>query len=171
MKNPYTLFFTGLSSVGKTTIANEIIRKYPHIILLDGYMMRQTLSSGIGFKPADIQVHLQYVRQVCQLLNIAGRSVIADFLCPIERERERAKEQITNCHVVWFDASEVVCRSRDASGTWGRAERGEIDDLAGYNFDFENVMCADLVINTDLLTVEQSVASLNDYLIKNGLEE
>ena len=158
------VWLTGLPGSGKTTIARELepeLKKRGWCVeVLDGDEIRQNLSKGLGFSREDRETHLKRVTYVAKLLSRNGVAVIAAFISPYRNIREYARRETTNFLEVYVKCSVEGCARRDPKGLYKKASAGEIKDLTGPQDLYEEPTKPDLVIDTERLTVQQSVDSV-----------
>jgi len=145
-----TFWLTGLSGSGKSTLAKMLKEQYPDIVLLDGDVLRKTtgLCADLGFEIGDRRENMRRLRALCKLFNDNGKDVITSFICPIEEDRLLAKKSLTNCYVIWCKSSLQVCEDRDVKGLYKKAREGVIPCFTGIDSPFEDVECADLILDT-----------------------
>ena len=173
MRQGFVVWLTGLPGSGKTTIARQLepeIRKlgWP-VEVLDGDEIRQNLSKGLGFSREDRETHLKRVTYVAKLLSRNGVAVVAAFISPYRSIREYARRESTNFLEVYVKCSVETCAKRDPKGLYKKANSGEIKDLTGPQDLYEEPLEPDLVVDTERLTVEQSVKSIVEKLETSGL--
>jgi adenylylsulfate kinase len=173
MRQGFVVWLTGLPGSGKTTIARQLepeIRKlgWP-VEVLDGDEIRQNLSKGLGFSREDRETHLKRVTYVAKLLSRNGIAVIAAFISPYRSIREYARKETTNFLEIYVKCSVETCAQRDPKGLYKKANSGEIKDLTGPQDLYEDPVQPDLVVDTEKLTIEQSVKSIVERLETSGL--
>ena len=173
MRQGFVVWLTGLPGSGKTTIARQLepeIRKlgWP-VEVLDGDEIRQNLSKGLGFSREDRETHLKRVTYVAKLLSRNGVAVIAAFISPYRSIREYARKETTNFLEVYVKCSVETCAQRDPKGLYKKADSREIKDLTGPQDLYEEPLEPDLVVDTERLTIDQSVKSIVEKLETSGL--
>ena len=173
MREGFVVWLTGLPGSGKTTIARQLepeVRKlgWP-VEILDGDEIRQNLSKGLGFSREDRETHLKRVTYVAKLLSRNGVAVIAAFISPYRNIREYARRETTNFVEVYVKCSVEGCARRDPKGLYKKASAGEIKDLTGPQDLYEEPTEPDLVIDTEKLTLQQSVDPILSMLRQLGL--
>lgn len=165
----FVLWFTGLSGAGKSTIAQAFLQKMQQnsqkIILLDGDEMRKGLCKGLGFSEADRMENIRRVAEVAKLLIDNEISVVCSLISPLQSMRDLAKEIIGEAHFkeVFISAPLEICEKRDVKGLYQKARKGEIKGFTGIDAPFEIPQNADIVIETDKFTLEESVRQLSDF--------
>ena len=163
MTTPITLWMTGLSGSGKSTIAERFSHDFT---ILDGDIIRKGLCSDLGFSAEDRKENLRRLREVCRLFSLAGKDVITAFISPFEEDRLKAKAHIPNCHIVWCKSSLKKCEDRDVKGLYKKARTGEILKFTGISSPYEEPEYVDLVLDTENATIDECCEKINDY-IKN----
>jgi len=173
MRQGFVVWLTGLPGSGKTTIARRLepeLRKLGlPVEVLDGDEIRQNLSKGLGFSREDRETHLKRVTYVAKLLSRNGVAVVAAFISPYRSIREYARRETTNFLEVYVRCSLETCAQRDPKGLYKKANSGEIKDLTGPQDVYEEPLQPELVVDTERLTVEQSVRSIVERLETSAL--
>jgi bifunctional enzyme CysN/CysC len=161
-----TLWLTGLSGSGKSTIAKGVERvlfdqEIP-IFFLDGDNVRHGLNKDLGFSASDRSENIRRVAEVAAILNKAGTSVICSLISPYRADREAAREIIGADRFVeiFVKAPLEVCEKRDLNGLYARARKGEIKNFTGISDPYEMPETPDLVVATDSLSVDEAVRSV-----------
>jgi adenylylsulfate kinase len=136
-----TLWFTGLPSSGKSTIARRVEqllleRGFP-VELLDGPEVRQSLSRGLGFSREDREENVRRIGYVAKLLSRNGVIAICAAVSPYRATREEVRRNVTNFVEVFVDCPLGVAERRDHEGLYRRARRGEIEDFTGVSDPYE----------------------------------
>src|SRR5579871_5891758 len=132
--------------------------------------MRQRLNRDLGFTADDRSENLRRSAEVAKLLNDTGVITIAAFVAPHEAVREKAKQLIGRDRVleVYCTAPMEVLRARDQSGAFRLADEGRIAQMPGVTAAFEEPTSADLVLETDRISVEQSVSRIVELMKAKG---
>ncbi|WP_124727451.1 adenylyl-sulfate kinase [Staphylospora marina] len=174
MRNGWTLWFTGLSGAGKTTVArlveNELVKLgRPRVQLLDGDLMREETHRDLGFTRDDRIIHIKRAAWVAALLNGHGVAVLASFITPYREMREYCRRRIPGYHEVYVKCSLETCIERDVKGLYRKALAGEIDHFTGISDPYEEPPDPDLVLDTETETPEQSAGKVLDFLESRGL--
>jgi len=158
-KNMKTIWFTGLSGSGKSTIAEEIVKRYEMkgktIFTLDGDVLRSGLNSDLGFSVDDRTENIRRATEFAKLLNNKEIQVIATFIAPTNEIRNLIKKMLPNVCFVYLSTSLEVCEDRDVKGLYKKARAGEIKNFTGIDSPFEPMDDAWLTLDTDELNVEQ----------------
>ncbi|MDB5110534.1 MAG: cysC [Mucilaginibacter sp.] len=169
----FTLWFTGLSSSGKSTLAAELEARLfaagYRTYILDGDNTRLGINSDLSFSREDRAENIRRVAEMCKLLNEAGLIVIASFISPFEDDRLRAANIIEkeNFIEVYIDSSLDVCKSRDPKGLYKLAELGKIKDFTGIDSPYEPPLTPDIHLPTDRSSPDECVNLVIDYLLYN----
>jgi len=156
----YTLWFTGLSGSGKSTVAEKFKQMYPQFVLLDGDVVRKGLCSDLGFSKEDRSENMRRLIALCALFNSNDKCVITAFISPYEKWRMKAKETIRNCYIVYCNSDLNTCEKRDVKGLYKKARAGEIPEFTGISSPYEIPENADLVLDTQNKTVEECMTDL-----------
>lgn len=164
----FTLWMTGLSGAGKTTIAKileaELKERGLKIERLDGDVVRQSLTRDLGFSKEDRDKNIERVTFVAKLLSRNGVGVIASFISPYQAVRDLIRQETTGFIEVFIHAPLEVCIERDVKGMYQKAIAGEIQNFTGISDPYEEPVNPEIVINTHEETPEESAARLIAYL-------
>lgn len=169
-QEPATLWLTGLSGAGKSTIAFQLEKRligagHPAFVL-DGDNIRHGLCRDLGYSPESRHENIRRIAEVAKLFNDAGLLVIAAFISPFVRDRAMAREIIgaerfIEAHVC---ADIGVCEARDPKGLYRKARAGEIPEFTGVTSPYEAPERPALTVDTGRMTVEASVNAIMDKL-------
>jgi len=173
MEHPgFTVWLTGLSGAGKSTIAEHLARalraRGMKVEVLDGDVIRQNLSKGLGFSKEDRDTNVLRVGWVAKVLSRNGVAVIAALISPYRETRQKVREQIPNFVEVYVHAPLEVVIQRDVKGLYKRALAGEIPNFTGISDPYEPPENPEVVCHTAEETVEESVAKILAYLDAQG---
>ncbi|MGF1471431.1 MAG: adenylyl-sulfate kinase [Rubrobacteraceae bacterium] len=164
----FTLWFTGLSGAGKTTIADIVERKLRErdrrVEVLDGDIVRTNLSRGLGFSREDRIVNVLRIGFVANLLTRNGVGVIVSAISPYKEARDQVRRRIVDFVEVFVDAPLEVCAERDVKGLYKKAFAGEIKEFTGVSDPYEAPAAPDLVLKTAEETPEESARRVIDKL-------
>ncbi len=168
----FVLWFTGLSGSGKTTLAthlNELMKKKGYNVeILDGDEIRKGLSRDLGFSKEDREKHNERVMYVAKLLSRNGVITLVPLISPYREIREKAREEIDNFVEIYVRCPLDVLIKRDTKGLYKKALAGEIKNLTGLQDTYEEPLNPDIVIDTDKLSIEESVNTIISQLKKKG---
>jgi sulfate adenylyltransferase/3'-phosphoadenosine 5'-phosphosulfate synthase len=161
MEKGFTVWFTGLSGAGKSTISVLLIQKlkergFNKIELLDGDLVRTHLSKGLGFSKEDRDTNINRIGFVAELLARNGAIAITAAISPYRETRDRVRGQIENFVEVYVKASLETLVQRDVKGLYQRALAGEISNFTGVSDPYEPPLVPEVTVETDKETVEIS---------------
>jgi bifunctional enzyme CysN/CysC len=165
-----TIWLTGLSGSGKTTIAVELEKRLIETghacFVLDGDNIRHGLNRDLGFSPNDRKENIRRVAEVAKLFNDAGLFVVTAFISPYREDRGAAREIIGAGRFieVYLNAGIDVCEQRDPKGLYAKARAGQIAEFTGVSAPYEPPVAADVMIDTGVSGVAESVATVFDFL-------
>lgn len=167
-----TIWFTGLSGAGKSTIADYAEKTMfglgVHTMVLDGDNVRMGLCKDLGFSDSDRKENIRRVAETAKLLNDAGVVVFAAYISPFESDRQMARTIIGDSFVeVYVEAPIDTCIRRDVKGLYKKAIRGEIREFTGISSPYEVPKQPDILLNTELSSVEDCC----DMLLKKIKEK
>ena len=150
----FTLWFTGLSGAGKTTISEiverELRERFGKVEVLDGDIVRTNLSKGLGFSREDRDTNILRIGFVAELLTRNGVGVIVSAISPFKEAREQVRRNIGEGFIeVYVDAPLEVCAERDVKGLYKKAFAGEIGQFTGVSDPYEPPAAPELHIKTD----------------------
>ncbi len=157
----FTLWFTGLSGAGKSTIAQiigpELERRGVLVDHLDGDVVRTHLSKGLGFSREDRDANILRIGFVAKLLTRHGAGVIVAAISPYAETRDMVREMIGDRFVEVFVATSLEeCERRDTKGLYRKARAGEIKEFTGISDPYEAPASAEIVVETEGRSPEQS---------------
>jgi adenylylsulfate kinase len=170
----FTLWFTGLSGAGKTTISKlvvgELEARGSAIEVLDGDVVRQNLSKGLGFSKEDRDTNIRRVAFVADLLSRNGVPVITAAISPYRAIRDEARAQMDGRFIeAYVKASVEECERRDVKGLYAKARAGEIKEFTGVSDPYEPPENPEIVLETEEQTPEESAAAIIAYLDEREL--
>ncbi|MBA3364871.1 MAG: adenylyl-sulfate kinase [Actinobacteria bacterium] len=172
----FTLWFTGLSGAGKSTIAHlvgpELERRGAIVEYLDGDTVRTHLSKGLGFSKEDRDTNIERIGWVAARLTRHGAAVIAAAISPYEETRRRARMAIEEWGPfveVYVRASVDECARRDVKGLYAKAFAGEIKGFTGVDDPYEPPSSPEIVLDTEQHSPEESVQLIMTRLEELGL--
>jgi len=164
------IWFTGLSGSGKTTIAHKVeemlLDADVPIEILDGDVVRENLSKGLGFSKEDRDINIRRIAFVAHLLQRNGTFVITAAISPYREIRDEARAMIKDFVEVFADAPIEVCEERDVKGLYKKARAGEIKGFTGVDDPYEAPLNPEVVCDTANETVEESAQKVIDKLVE-----
>ncbi len=168
--NALLLWFTGLSGSGKSTIANAVekalVEKMIHTYTLDGDNVRNGLNNNLGFSPEDRTENIRRIAEVANLMIDAGLVVLAAFVSPYQKDRERIRSivGVKQYVEIFVNTPLEECERRDVKGLYAKARAGEIKNFTGINAPYELPENPDLEIDTTKMTVDEAVSVILKHL-------
>jgi len=166
--NGFTLWFTGLSGAGKSTVANVVIQELRargmKVESLDGDVVRTHLSKGLGFSKEDRDTNIRRIGFVAQLLSRNGVVAVVSAISPYRAVRDEVREMVTDFVEVYVKAPLETVMARDVKGLYRKAIAGEIKEFTGISDPYEEPLNPELVLETDKETVEESARKVLTYL-------
>jgi adenylyl-sulfate kinase len=170
-----TIWLTGLSGAGKSTIAGrlraELVTRGRAVEVLDGDEVRTHLSAGLGFSRADRDKNVARIAFVASLLTRNGVVAITAAISPYAAARRAARDTIGNFVEVFVNCPLRELARRDAKGLYARALAGEIEHFTGVSDPYEEPVAPDVTVNSATQTIEESVAAIVTYLERAGYLE
>jgi adenylylsulfate kinase len=179
MSQGFTLWFTGLSGAGKTTLTNEIVPQLKargvKVEVLDGDEVRTNLSKGLGFSKEDRDTNIRRIGYVARLLSRNGVGVIVAAISPYAAVRDEVRKDVeangATFVEVFVKASLDTLVGRDVKGLYKKAIAGEIANFTGVSDPYEAPEHPEVLVSSDTETVVESAEKIIDYLEENGLIE
>jgi adenylylsulfate kinase len=173
LQKGFTIWFTGLSGAGKTTVSQlvaEHIRKSfnRNVEVLDGDIVRTNLSKGLTFSKEDRDTNILRIAFVASLLTRNGVATITAAISPYEEIRARAREMIGNFIEVFVQCPLEICEQRDVKGLYARARAGQIKCFTGIDDPYEIPKRPEVVVNTHQETPVESARKVIERLIELG---
>ncbi len=168
MTKGYTIWFTGLSGSGKSALANRIAKIVQSRGLtaevIDGDVIRRSVSKGLGFSKEDRDENIRRVGHLCSYLTATDRVAVAACISPYRSIRDRNRELIGNFVEVYCDCPVEECAKRDPKGLYAKAFAGEIKGFTGVDDPYEAPENPEVVVKTDTETIEQSLEKITHKL-------
>ena len=172
-----TIWFTGLSGSGKSTIAVALEHALYQLgklsYRLDGDNVRLGINKNLGFSGADRKENIRRIGEVAKLFGDAGVIALSSFISPYKDDRDEVRELHEKAGLefieVFVDCSLAVAEERDPKGLYKKARAGEIKNFTGIDDPYEAPANAEIHLHTDHMTVEQEVQLVLDHLEENGL--
>ena len=172
---PATIWFTGLSGSGKSTIALAtelaLIARGINAYILDGDNVRHGLNNNLGFSPEDRTENIRRIGEVCALFCDAGLLVFSAFISPYRADRDlvrskHAQGQFIEVHV---NAPLDVCESRDVKGLYQKARAGEIPEFTGISAPYDEPLSPEITLETGEYSIDECVQQVLAYLEAKGI--
>jgi adenylylsulfate kinase len=170
----FTLWFTGLSGSGKSTITGllveELQKRGSKVEVLDGDVVRENLSKGLGFSKEDRDTNIRRIAFVADLLSRNEVPVVTAAISPYREIRAEARELMDGRFIeAYVKASVEVCEQRDTKGLYAKARSGEIKEFTGVSDPYEPPENPELVLDTEHESPEQSAQKIIAYLEEQEL--
>ncbi|GJC77790.1 adenylyl-sulfate kinase [Colletotrichum tofieldiae] len=177
------MWLTGLSASGKSTVATALEQHLLHLGVaayrLDGDNVRFGLNKDLGFSEKDRNENIRRIAEVAKLFADSSTVAITSFISPYRADRQVARELHSQASQnnddaipfieIFVDVPLEVAEQRDPKGLYKKARAGEIKDFTGISAPYEEPLNPEIVIRTDKSSVEECVAQIADWLIKEGL--
>jgi adenylylsulfate kinase len=164
MERGFTVWFTGLSCAGKTTVSKKVaeglLKRGLKVEVLDGDVVRTNLSKGLGFSKEDRDTNIKRIGFVCKLLSRNGVVAIGAAISPYREVRDYNRREIGDFVEVYCKCPLEVCIERDVKGLYKKALAGEISNYTGVSDPYEEPLNPEVVLETDKETLEQSVGKV-----------
>jgi len=171
----FTIWFTGLSASGKSTIAvaTEVAlhKQGCHTYILDGDNVRHGLNKNLGFSPEDRNENIRRISEVAKLFTDCGIVNLIAFISPYLSDRLTARKLSGDRSFieVFVDCPLEICEQRDPKGAYRKAREGIIKEFTGINAPYEKPHTPEIHLRTDQLSVEECVQSIMSYLDQNNM--
>src|SRR5215217_8350563 len=161
----FTLWFTGLSGAGKTTISRllekELRARGSKLEILDGDIVRENLSKGLGFSKEDRDINIRRIAFVADLLSRNGVPVITAAISPYAEIRDEARQLMGDRFIeVYVEASVDTCAERDVKGLYAKAFSGEIKEFTGVSDPYEAPENPEVRVDTESATPDESAQQI-----------
>lgn len=169
------LWFTGMSGSGKSTVAHAVeARLYDHGVrtyVLDGDNIRHGLNKDLGLSPEDRKENIRRIAEVSKIMVDAGILVFCAFIAPYRESRNSVRELMGDLpyYECYVKCPLDICEERDPKGLYARARRGEIENMTGISAPYEEPENPELVLETDVLTVDESIDCVMRFLIEQEI--
>jgi adenylylsulfate kinase len=164
------LWFTGLPSAGKSTLANEVEKKListgVRTFILDGDNVRMGLCKDLGFSEADRAENIRRIGEVSKLFVNAGCIVLSAFVSPYRRDRDAVRTLVDDGEFVeiYVKAPLEVCEQRDVKGLYKKAREGVIKGFTGIDDPYEEPLSPEITIETDKVSLAEGAEQILGYL-------
>lgn len=171
---PAVLWLTGLSGSGKSTVARALVERLfqenRQVMLLDGDNVRHGLCSDLGFSNEDRSENIRRVGEVAKLFYQTGHLVVCTFISPLREDRDKVRALVgDNFLEIQVQCDIEVCKRRDPKGLYAKAIAGEIKDFTGISSPYEPAENPEVLIETDVDTVDDCVKTILSTLEEKGL--
>lgn len=167
-----TVWFTGLSGAGKTTITKALAEKLKAdgyaLEILDGDIVRENLTKGLGFSKADRDENIRRIGFVSHLLTRHGVIVLVSAISPYREIREEVRKKIGDFVEIFVNAPLAICEKRDVKGLYQRARAGEIRQFTGIDDPYEPPLNPEVECRTDREELSESLAKVIGKLQELG---
>lgn len=167
-----TVWFTGLSGAGKTTISRAVEKKLRDqellLEVLDGDVVRENLTKGLGFSKEDRDENIRRIGFVAHLLTRNGVIVLVSAISPYQELRDEVRSRIGDFVEVYVNAPLEVCEQRDVKGLYKKARSGEIKNFTGIDDPYQAPTNPDVECRTDLENLPESVEKVLTKLRELG---
>ena len=162
MRQGATLWFTGLPSSGKSTIAREVFQRLLDrgllVELLDGAEVRESLSRGLSFSREDREEHIRRIGYVAKLLSRNGVLAICAAVSPYRATRDEVRRNTPTFVEIYVECPVDVAEQRDTDGWYQRARRGEVEEFTGVNAPYEPPLVPEVHIRSDRESVDEAAS-------------
>ena len=167
---PFNLWFTGLPLSGKTAIADKVYEELKKLDIplerLDSKDIRDIVP-GIGFSRDDRNRHMYRIGHLIKTLQNNSISTVASFVSPYRESRKAIRKMVKNNVIVYVKTDVETCKKRDYKGAYKKALSGEYQNFSGVNDIYEEPEHAEIIVDTDKLSVDKSVEIIVKYIKKN----
>lgn len=169
-----TIWLTGLSGSGKSTIAVELehalIENKHQAYILDGDNIRHGLNKNLGFSPEDRTENIRRIGEVAKLFTDANIITITAFISPYRQDRDNVRKLLKDGEFieVYIKCPIDVCEQRDTKGLYKKARAGEVKEFTGISAPYEEPLNPELTIDTSTMTVDESTRAVIQYLEQKG---
>lgn len=172
-----TIWFTGLSGAGKSTVAvaveQALFRLGKLSYRLDGDNVRLGINKNLGFSEADRKENIRRIGEVAKLFGDAGVISLSSFISPYKADREEVRELHEQADLkfveVFVDCPLEEAERRDPKGLYKKARAGEIKNFTGIDDPYEAPVSPEIHLKTDEMSLEQEVSIVIDYLLDHGI--
>ena len=172
-----TIWFTGLSGSGKSTIAialeKTLFNKSTMSYRLDGDNVRLGINKNLGFSEQDRKENIRRIGEIAKLFSDAGMISLSSFISPYKADRDEVRRLHAEANLpfveVFVDCSLAVAEERDPKGLYKKARAGEIKNFTGIDDPYEAPTNPEIHLHTDKMTLEEEVKIIIDYLMQDGI--
>jgi len=162
-------------SCGKSTLAHalerDLFERGCTSLVLDGDNIRHGLNKNLGFSPEDREENIRRIGEVAKLFFQAGAIAITAFISPYRSDRDKARALIPKGRFfeVFVECPPEICEQRDPKGLYKKARAGEIPEFTGVTAPYEPPLSPELIVRTDVETLEESAERVVDLLVRHGI--
>ncbi len=170
----FILWFTGLSASGKSSVANAFARRLfergNQAFVLDGDNVRHGLNKDLGFDEASRKENIRRIGEVSKLFVENGQIVLTAFISPYREDRQVVRElvEVGEFIEVYVKCSVETCERRDPKGLYKKARNAEIPNFTGISAPYEEPENPEIILDTELNSIEECVDQLTDILTSKG---
>jgi sulfate adenylyltransferase len=172
----FTLFFTGLSGAGKTTLAEALMVKLrclgrQNVTLIDGDVVRPILAGELGFTKKDRDINIQRIGYVAAEVTKVGGIALCAAIAPYREAREKNRFLISQSGAyieIYVATTLATCEQRDTKGLYAKARRGELSAFTGVNDPYEQPINPEIIIDTSVLSIDECVSQIIHFLSNEG---
>ncbi len=172
-----TVWFTGLSGSGKSTVAytieHALIERGHLAYVLDGDNIRHGLNKNLGFSPEDRTENIRRIGEVAKLFADTGVITFTSFISPYRGDRDLVRKLHEDAKLpfieIWVKAAVEVCETRDPKGLYKKARAGEIKEFTGISAPYEEPLKPELVLETATMSPQECAVAVMDYLASREL--
>lgn len=170
----FILWFTGLSASGKSSVANALARRLfergNQVFVLDGDNVRHGLNKDLGFDEKSRKENIRRIGEVSKLFVESGQIVLTAFISPYREDRQVVRELVEAGEFleVYVKCSVETCEKRDPKGLYKKARTAEIPNFTGISAPYEEPERPEIIIDTELHSIEECVDQLTDILTSKG---
>ncbi len=170
----FVVWFTGLSGSGKSTLANAVESQLHAMgcrtFVFDGDNVRHGLCGDLGFSEEDRKENIRRIAEMTRLFIEAGVIALTAFISPYRADRQKVRDLIPEGELVevYCDCSLETCEQRDVKGLYKKARAGLIKNYTGVSSPYEVPENPEVVVDTDVLSIEEGAATILGYLKERG---
>lgn len=172
-----TVWFTGLSGSGKSTVAytieHALVERGHLVYVLDGDNIRHGLNKNLGFSPEDRTENIRRIGEVAKLFADTGVITFTSFISPYRGDRDMVRKLHEDAKLpfieIWVKAAVEVCETRDPKGLYKKARAGEIKEFTGISAPYEEPLKPELVLETATMSPQECAVAVMDYLASRDL--
>ncbi len=172
-----TIWFTGLSGSGKSTVAftveHALVERGHLAYVLDGDNIRHGLNKNVGFSPEDREENIRRIGEVAKLFADTGVLTFTSFISPYRKDRDQARKIHEEAGLpfieVFVSAPLEVCEQRDPKGLYQKAREGKIPEFTGISAPYEEPLKPEIVLDVAKLSPQESAAEVINHLVERKL--